>query len=170
MKNKGYSNIRIYNGGIKDWKKSGLPVKSIDPLPDVETRFIDVEEFLPIMQSAESQNCKDENGQPLLTLLDLRTERHIDTDDTASSTVTEIKTTCPTIFCLLDELQNPQVRQQIPKQGLVVTITETGNRDKYAAQFMSKFGYTNLKGLRFGMRGWIKKDYPVKTRSLTERP
>lgn len=83
--------------------------------------------------------------------------------------MTDIKTPCPTVFCLLDELQNARVRRQIPKQGLVVTITETGNRDSFAIQYLSKFGYANLKALMFGMRGWIKKDYPVKIRSLPVR-
>ena len=122
------------------------------------------------MQSAESRNCRDGKGQPLVTLLDLRTEHHLVEDALTRSTMTYIKTPCPTVFCLLDELQNPRVRRQIPTQGLVVTITETGNRDTFAIQYLSKFGYTNLKGLMFGMRGWIKKDYPVEVRPLPEKP
>lgn len=139
-------------------------------MPDVEARFITVDELYSLLQSAESRHCRDEKGRPLVTLLDLRTEHHLEAGNVTGSTVVDIKTACPTVFCLLDELQDPRVRGQIPKPGLVVTITETGNRDTFAIRFLSKFGYTNLKGLMFGMRGWIKKDYPVETRSIAERP
>jgi rhodanese-related sulfurtransferase len=132
-------------------------------------RFISGEEVLSALQSAESRGCRGE-GQAPVTLLDLRTEHHLNDDALVRSTITDIKTPCPIVSCLLDELQNPRIRRQIPKSGLVVIVTETGNRDAYAIQYLSKFGYTNLMGLRFGMRGWIKKDYPVVTRSLSEKP
>jgi hypothetical protein len=38
---------------------------------------------------------------------------------------------------------------------------ETGNRDIFAMKFMYKYGYTNIVGLNFGMRGWIKPGYPA---------
>lgn len=136
----------------------------------MEARFITVDELLALLQSAEHRHCRDANGRPLLTLLDLRTEHHLDAGNKIPPTVVDIKTKCPTVFCLLDELQDPRIRGKIPKPGLVVTITETGNRDTFAIRFLSKFGYTNLKGLMFGMRGWIKKDFPVETRSPAERP
>jgi rhodanese-related sulfurtransferase len=136
----------------------------------VEVKFIGAEELLAVLQSAESKGCKSEDGQPLVTLLDLRTEHHLDADTLTRPTITDIKTPCLTVFSLLDELQTPKIRRKIPTSGLVVTITETGNRDAFAVQYLSKFGYTNLKKLMFGMRGWIKKDYPVKIRSFPEEP
>jgi rhodanese-related sulfurtransferase len=139
-------------------------------LPDVKAQFIGADEVFSALRSAEDKGCRDENGHPPVTLLDLRTEHLLGDDAAARSTFTEIKTPCPTVFCLLDALQNPRIRRQIPKSGLVVVITETGNRDAFAIQYLSKFGYANIKALRFGMRGWIKKDYPVVTRSLSEKP
>lgn len=106
----------------------------------------------------------------MVTLVDLRTEHYLDADALKHATITDIKTPCPTVFCLLDELQDLKTRNKIPTTGLVVTVTETGNRDTFAIQYLSKFGYTNLKGLMFGMRSWIKKAYPVKTGSFVERP
>jgi len=49
----------------------------------------------------------------------------------------------------------------VPRAGLVVTITETGNRDSFLIRYLYKFGNVNTKGLQFGMRGWLKADYPV---------
>lgn len=63
---------------------------------------------------------------------------------------------------LLDDLLSEEVRKMIPKVGEVITITETGNRDEYAIRYLSQFGYTNIKGLKFGMRGWLKQRYPTK--------
>jgi rhodanese-related sulfurtransferase len=72
-----------------------------------------------------------------------------------------IETNCNTIKCLLDDLSDPEVRSSIPKEGTVIIICETGNRDIIAMRYLHKFGYDNIFGLRFGMRGWIKLDYPV---------
>lgn len=150
--------------------KSGLPIKTVEPLPDVKARFISVEDLLSALQSAEGQGCGDDGDQAQVTLLDMRTEHHLREHALVPSTISDIKTSCPIVSCLLDELQDPRIRRQIPQSGLVVTVTETGNRDAFAIQYLSKFGYANLKILRFGMRGWIKKGYPVETRSLAEKP
>lgn len=97
------------------------------------------------------------NGEPLLVILDLRTETQLK----PRRPLPIIKVQCPIVFCLLDDLIKPEIRRQIPTDRLVVTVTETGNRDKFAMQYLSRFGYRNIKGLLFGMRGWIKQDYPV---------
>ncbi len=103
--------------------------------------------------------CTNEAGIPNVTLLDLRTEHQL--KDVRRPPI--IQSDCPLIFCLLDDLQKAEVRKQIPKDGLVVTVTETGNRDKFAMQFLSKYGYKNVYGLLFGMRGWIKAGYQTET-------
>lgn len=106
------------------------------------------------------QDCSKNGSLPALTLVDLRTEHHVQ----AGPVPVVIKTPCPTVFCLMDDLRQPTVRDQIPRSGIVVTLTETGNRDKFVMQYLSKFGYTNVKGLLFGMRGWIKAGYPTHTK------
>lgn len=75
--------------------------------------------------------------------------------------VAYIKTNCQTFHCLLDDFQKPDLRKRIPRKGAVIVISETGNRDWAAMRFLSQWGYTNIAGLQFGIRGWIKSGYPV---------
>jgi rhodanese-related sulfurtransferase len=165
VKANGFTNIKIYNGGIKDWKKSGLPIETIDTLPKINPVLITAEELLALLQAAKENDCRDSSNQPVVTLLDLRTENHLPPEAGTSPMIAHIKTSCPKVLCLLDQLQLPEVRDKIPKTGLVVTVTETGNRDQFAIQYLSKYGYNNLQGLIFGIRGWIKEDYPIETSS-----
>jgi len=115
--------------------------------------------LLEKIREVEKAGCSDKKGRSLLTLLDLRTENFLKTENP----IPHIKYSCKTITCLLDDLRDPKVRSEIPLKGLVVTVTETGNRDTFAIAYLHTFGYRNLKGLRFGMRDWIKKNYPVET-------
>lgn len=161
MKVHGYKNIKIYNGGIKDWMKSGHAIESVEPLPAYEGKFVTVEEVYEMISKGAAEDCVDENGNPVLTILDLRTEHHLENVERPPI----IKTNCPSIFCLLDDLRKKDLREQIPRKGLIITVTETGNRDKYVMQYLSRFGYANVKGLLYGMRGWIKAGYPVQTPS-----
>jgi rhodanese-related sulfurtransferase len=131
----------------------------IEPLPEYAGESITVEQLMVEINRAERQGCADENGKPVLTLLDFRTENFLKTDKPISS----IRTQCRTIKCLLDDLRNPEVRSQIPREGLVVLVCETGNRDKIALRYLAKYGHTNAVGLRFGMRAWIKAGYPSDT-------
>jgi rhodanese-related sulfurtransferase len=157
VKKLGYVNIKIYNGGIKDWEKSNHRIVAVEPLPSCEEKFVTAEELLAKIKGAEADNCSGEGMNPPLVIVDLRTENHLNTGNKAPI----IKTACPTIFCLLDDLRKKSVRNRIPKSGTVVTITETGNRDKFAQQYLCKFGYKNVNGLLFGMRGWIKANFPI---------
>lgn len=150
--------------------KSGLPIETIDALPKVDAEFISAEKLLALLQTATDNDCRDQSNRPLVTLLDVRTENQLPLRAATSASTTHIKTLCPKVCCLLDHLQLPEVRDKIPKTGLVVIITETGNRDHFAIQYLSRYGYRNLKGLLFGMRGWIKQDYPIETVPLPEKP
>ncbi len=156
FKNLGYSNIKIYNGGIKDWRKSGFKLESIDPLPDFKAEFITAEDLRKRL-SAVSETCTDEKGQPVITLMDFRNEAVLN----AEQPPPRIKASCRTITLLLDDLLKKPVVDSIPRSGIVITITETGNRDALVIKFLSKFGFDNIKGLEFGMRGWLKNRYPV---------
>jgi rhodanese-related sulfurtransferase len=165
----GYRNIKIYNGGIKDWEKSGHSLESIQRLPDYKYSFIGVEELFQRLSAPSA--CKDADGKPALTILDLRTEYHLATDELeAGQPLVLLATDCPVIYCLLDELQRPEVRELIPRQGTVVVITETGNRDQFVMQYLSAYGFSNIRGLEFGMRSWIKAGYPTQTLDPAQRP
>jgi rhodanese-related sulfurtransferase len=144
--------------------KSGHAVKTIEALPNVKVGFVTAQELLATLEGAQDhQKGAEGSGTTQVTLLDLRTELHLTDDYTKNNLIPIIKFSGKTVFCLLDQLQRPDIRSQIPKQGLVVTITETGNRDQFAIQYLSKFGFTNIKGLMFGMRAWIKEGYPVES-------
>ncbi|WDP88404.1 MAG: hypothetical protein HUN04_01035 [Desulfobacter sp.] len=58
-----------------------------------------------------------------------------------------------------------QTIESLPRFGMLVTITETGNRDSFAIRHLSRFGITNIAGLKFGMRDWIKKRFPITYRT-----
>lgn len=157
----GYENISIYNGGLKDWLKSGLPVTAIDRLPDYKGMFISAEELRTKLSEAMSKKCQDDNGNPLVTLIDMRSSLQL--KNRRGADLYQILTNCPIKSVLLDDfIDNTELIRSIPQKGLVVSITETGNRDIYMMRYLSKFGYTNVVGLQFGMRVWIKKDYPKK--------
>ena len=73
-----------------------------------------------------------------------------------------IKTTCATLtFHLDDLLDNQDLVATIPKKGLVVSVSETGNRDLYLQRYLFSFGFTNISSLQYGMRAWIKAGYPT---------
>ena len=72
-----------------------------------------------------------------------------------------IKTSCPTLTFHLDDLiDNEPLRSSIPKKQMVVSISETGNRDLFLQRYLSGYGYTNILSLEYGMRAWLKADYP----------
>lgn len=160
IKSEGFSNIRIYNGGLKDWIKSGQKIVSVEPLPDYTSPFISAAELAQKIEAAETNNCHDHNGAPTLTLLDFRAspalKKKIESDHF------RVQTNCVTIRAGLDDfLLHPELVVKIPSTGLVVTISETGNRDDFLIRYLSKYGKDNIKGLEFGMRAWLISGYPV---------
>lgn len=114
-----------------------------------------MEALLQKIRGGEASGCLD--GENRLTLVDFRTEPFLGT----GNPVPYIRTGCPVIHCLLDDLKRPEVRARIPKTGRVVMVSETGNRDWAAIRYLAQWGYTNVVGLRYGMRGWLKSGYPV---------
>ena len=159
IKEMGFTNIKIYNGGLKDWKKAGYPIESLLPLGVDENngRFISPEDLWNKIQEAEARGCLDGDGNPLLTLVDYRVENFLEGTDHPVA----VRFRCTTIRVLLDDLMIPVKREKIPRTGLVVVMSETGNRDWAAMSYLSKFGYSNVVGLENGMRGWIKAELPV---------
>lgn len=159
MKKLGYTNIKLYNGGLKDWQKAGHPVDSIEPLPDYQGKFIIAEELLTRFQQADIKGCGTADD-PSLTILDLRV---LSVHRKEEDQVPDFITICPVLRMLSDDLRNQANRDQISKQGLVVLIDETGNRAPWVMRYLFKVGYTNVAVLKFGMRGWIKLGYPITT-------
>lgn len=133
-------------------------MSSITPLPDVPASFLSSDNLKLEIEAAEKNQCIDESGAPLVTLLDVRIENYLQSNRRLS----DINTACRTIKLQLDDLLRADVREEIPKRGLLVTVTETGNRDVFVKRYLSRYGYDNIKGLDFGMRGWIKKGYPIR--------
>jgi rhodanese-related sulfurtransferase len=126
-------------------------------LPEIEVPFIRVDTFLQQLQDARRTNCIDSHGAPLLTILDFRNGNFLKPDNPPP----RVKSNCLTQTILLDDLQDPEIRASIPRKGQIITITETGNRDTFVIRYLSQFGFSNIYGLEFGMRGWIKLGYPT---------
>ena len=160
IRERGYLNVKIYNGGMKDWRASGFTIEQLEPLPAYKTTFWSAEELKTRLDEAGQNGCRAGDGSSLLTLLDLRISRIPE----GGERPLVIDTICPTVTVMLDDLQKSMVRQLLTQNYPVVVVTETGNRDDYASRYLTRFGYENVYGLRFGMRGWIKANYP--TRSL----
>lgn len=158
MKNLGFNQVKIYNGGIKDWRKNGFPLESRKSLPESEVAFVNTERLFELTRLAEPVSCRDPDGRPLLTLVDFRNSNHL----VSSKEPAQIKTSCPIQKLLMDDIHHQENRERIPTDHHVITITETGNRDEFAIRYLSEYGYTNINGLRFGMRGWLKNRFPVK--------
>jgi len=160
IKKLGYTNIKIYNGGLKDWMKSGNITESIEPLPEMQVHFIDVNELMLALVEANERNCTDNDGSPLITLIDFRVSQGRSQKKGADKY--KIKTNCQTISATLDDFSNnSQLIQSLPQKGLIVSISETGNRDTFLIRYLSKFGINNIRGLKYGMRNWLKANYPV---------
>jgi rhodanese-related sulfurtransferase len=157
LKKHGFTNIRIYNGGLKDWEKSGYEIEVRNPLPEYEGKYMDAQELMTLISRAETQGCRGPDGNPLFTLLDYRTELA----NNSGENMQVIKTNCPKLIMHLDDFADPAQRGLIPRKGLVVLVCETGNRDPFAMRYLYSHGYDNVAGLRFGMRAWIKADYAV---------
>ncbi|MBI9074567.1 MAG: hypothetical protein JEZ02_04075 [Desulfatibacillum sp.] len=157
IKDLGFSNIRIYNGGLKDWAKAGYEIESQEPLPEYEGSYMEAQELLALIRRTDIEDCKDKQGNPLFTILDYRTELvHNEGKD-----LPVISTKCPQLVMLLDDFADPVKRDTIPRTGTVILVSETGNRDPFAMRYLHNHGYDNIVGLRFGMRAWIKAGYPV---------
>ncbi len=78
-----------------------------------------------------------------------------------------IKTPCPILtFHVDDLLDNKALRSTIPKDKLVVSVSETGNRDVFLQRYLSGFGFTNIYSLQYGMRAWLKGAYPSESLPL----
>jgi len=154
----GYTNIKIYNGGIKDWRKSGYPLERKAKLPETDMLVISTDSLYEALQQAEKSGCKNSDGSAIITIFDFRNSNHVK----GESIPPQIDTQCPIYEFLLDDLLKGTVRNQIPKQGGVITLTETGNRDEFIIRYLSQFGYNNISILGFGMRGWIKNRYPTR--------
>ena len=160
IKKKGFKNISLYNGGLKDWKKSDMTLESTDPLPNIDIDYINAIDLYKKITESDSRGCVDASGNPLLTLIDFRSSLKLSMYKGADNY--RIKTDCKTIVAFLDDfLDNTELINKIPQKGPVVSISETGNRDLFLIRFLSKFGFSNISGLQFGMRAWIKADYPV---------
>ena len=166
IKENGFTNIKIYNGGLTDWIKSGNTTESIDPLPDSKVNFIDADLLMTRITEADEKDCVDKSGQPLLTLIDFRISRTLSAKKGADKY--QIKTKCLTVTAVLDNfIDNNNLIRSIPEKGLTVSISETGNRDIFLIRYLSKFGKTNVLALKYGMRSWLKADYPVEKRAST---
>jgi rhodanese-related sulfurtransferase len=138
----GYTNIAIYNGGLRTWQLSN-EVTTVRALPVLE-------EFAFIKNTRLREML--EVGEPV-TIVDLRV--------TASERAKGRLPGANYQILALDDLLSEEVRDRLPRTGTIVTVTETGNRDKIVQRFLSQYGFTNVVGLKNGFRGWVKAGLPL---------
>ena len=62
IKKMGFKNIKIYNGGLKDWMKSNQPIEVLEPIPEYEGRFINSDELLEKLREGEACDCEDKDS------------------------------------------------------------------------------------------------------------
>lgn len=124
----------------------------------MDSAFINADQLKQMIEKAQTGQCMDEKGAAAITILDFRNEFFLNPDNPPPA----IDTVCKTQRLQLDDLLKPEVRAALPRHGKLVTITETGNRDAFAMRYLHGFGFDDISGLQFGMRGWIKLGYPTR--------
>jgi rhodanese-related sulfurtransferase len=150
----------LYNGGLKDWMKAGNDITTTAPLPIVDVNFMDVGTLQKLLAAADEQNCKDTDNLPLVTILDFRMSRALQVKMSADKY--QIQTKCRTITAQLDDfIDNQDLIDSLPENGQIIAVSETGNRDRFLIRFLSLYNKTNIQGLKYGMRNWLKAGYPV---------
>jgi len=121
--------------------------------------FIDVDELRDLLSEADKQHCKGANGEPLLTILDFRMSWVL--QQKMSADKLQIQSKCQTINAQLDEfIDNEKLINSLPNTGQIISVSETGNRDRFLIRFLSQFNKTNIRALKYGMRNWLKSGYP----------
>ncbi len=145
---------------MKDWIKAGNEITAAAPLPAINVNFVDVDELQKLLAAADRQNCKDADNKPLLTILDFRMSRALQKKMSADKY--QIQTRCSTINAQLDDfINNEALINSLPDSGQIIAVSETGNRDRFLIQFLSQYNTTNIRGLKYGMRNWLKAGYSV---------
>ncbi len=143
-KDQGYTNIAIYNGGLRAWRVSN-EVITTRALPELAAFT-----FMENTRLWERIGA----GEPI-TVLDFRV---------TAVEMAKGRIPCPNPSYQslpLDALRDEALRDQLPRDGLIVTVTETGNRDKIVQRYLSQYGFTNVVGLKEGFRGWVKAGLPL---------
>jgi len=140
--------------------KVGNEITATAPLPAVDVNFMDVDALQKLLAAADAQNCKDTDNLPLVTILDFRMSRALQVKMSADKY--QIRTRCKTITAQLDDfIDNRELIDSLPENGQIIAVSETGNRDRFLIRFLSGYNKTNIQGLKYGMRNWLKSRYPV---------
>ena len=138
----GHTNIAIYNGGLRAWRRS---------------QEIITKRALPVLDEFEFM----ENGR-LWEMIGA--EEPVTIVDFRVTEVEQAKGRIPGARYLniaLDDLRDETIRAELPKDELIVSVTETGNRDKIVQRYLSQYGHGNVVGLKEGFRGWVKAGLPL---------
>ena len=75
--------------------------------------------------------------------------------------VAEVAYDVPNIMNIpLSEFENRYT--EIPKEGNVVMVCQSGGRSLRAAGFLVNHGYENVVNMQHGMNRWLERGFPVK--------
>jgi len=156
----GFKNIKIYNGGIKDWKIRGLPLDSTEKIPDYPVNYIMPDELSKLITEADKTNCLDSEKKPILSFIDIR-DYHLDKFLIADKHT--IKTTCKTHKFIIDDIRSAEKRAILP-DGKWIIFCETGGRGHYLSKFMYRLGKKDIYILKGGILNWQNKGFETTIR------
>lgn len=131
----GYTNIMIYNEGIPEWAKRGLPMETHVQYPDYKP-----ERLAPKALQAQLAS---------VTVLDIRGPGHIK----------ELGRIKEAQIIEMDDLRDKYAA--LPKGKKVVVLDHAAKQVNIAAKFLKMKGYDPVAVLDGGMLAWIREGLPV---------
>ncbi len=132
----GFPNAVVYDEGMPAWKEAKLPVEG-NPLPQVDLVKIAPAALNTALQS-KSMVVVDIRPRDEFLVFRIKGSINIELDQLEARLKDEVKPT--QAICLADY---------------------TGHQQKVAVRLLAKLGYTNVKGLDEGLRGWQSANLPV---------
>jgi rhodanese-related sulfurtransferase len=156
IRKSGFNNIKIYNGGINDWMKSGLPLNSIKKIPDNPVNYIEPEDLHKLIMESDATNCLDKQGNPIFSFIDIR---DTSLDHVHKADKLTIKTKCKIHSFIIDDIMVAE--KKILPEGKWIVFCETGGRGHFLSRYIYESGKKDILILKSGFLNWEKKEFPT---------
>lgn len=133
----GFPHAVVYDEGMPAWKGANLPVAG-NPLPQVELATITPQALRDALKT-KSVQVVDVRPRDEFLVFRLAGSTNIELDDLESRLKNEVKST----------------------SSAIVIADYTGHQQLVTVRLLARMGYTNVKGLEGGLRGWQGANLPV---------
>ena len=130
----GYSNVKVYPGGVPAWVASGYGLEKSNPLPKVKISTVSTGELESLLGS--------------VVVLDIRSK--------SLYKAGSIKDCLQVQLAMLTS----QVAS-IPKGKPIVVVDHAGKQVKTAAMYLKNEGFTDVRRMQGGMMAWLGQGLPV---------